>query len=220
MSAGTPAKKNAVYTFYIGLVSQANVNILQANPTIAAGDFKVSTDASALGNPGTLPSVSPASSKAVLVTLSAAEMNGDDIVLIASDAAGAEWCDLIVHIKTSTRNTDDLAFPSVSGRGLDVSTGGEAGVDWANVGSPTTTVGLSGTTVKTATDVETDTQDLQARTPAALVGGRIDASVGAMAAGVVTAAAIADNAIDAAALAADVVTELDANDGVTSADNY
>ena len=42
-----------------------------------------------------------------------------------------------------------------------------------------------------ATDLETDTQDLQARVPAALVGGRIDASVGAMAANVVTAAATA-----------------------------
>lgn len=51
--------------------------------------------------------------------------------------------------------------PTVAGRTLDVSTGGEAGLDWANVGSPTTTVGLSGTTVKTATDVETDTQDIQ-----------------------------------------------------------
>lgn len=46
-------------------------------------------------------------------------------------------------------------MPTTVGRTLDVSAGGEAGVDWANVGSPTTTVGLSGTTVKTATDVET-----------------------------------------------------------------
>jgi hypothetical protein len=60
--------------------------------------------------------------------------------------------------------------PTIEGRELDVSAGGEAGVDWANVGSPTTTVGLSGTTVKTATDVETDTQDIQARLPAALTG--------------------------------------------------
>src|SRR3990167_3434781 len=52
---------------------------------------------------------------------------------------------------------------TVDNRTLDVSAGGEAGVDWANVGSPTTTVGLSGTTVKTATDVETDTADIQSR---------------------------------------------------------
>lgn len=58
--------------------------------------------------------------------------------------------------------------PTTAGRTLDVSATGEAGIDWANVGSPTTVVGLSGTTVKTATDVETDTQDIQARLPAAL----------------------------------------------------
>lgn len=37
--------------------------------------------------------------------------------------------------------------PTTAGRTLDVSAGGEAGVDWANVGSPTTTLNLSGTTV-------------------------------------------------------------------------
>lgn len=59
-------------------------------------------------------------------------------------------------------------------------------------------------------DVETDTQDIQSRLPAALVSGRIDASVGAMAAGVVTAAAIATDAIDADALAADAIAEINA----------
>jgi len=83
--------------------------------------------------------------------------------------------------------------PTTAGRTLDVAAGGEAGVDWANVGSPTTVQGLSGTTIKTATDVEADTQDIQARLPAALVSGRIDASVGAMAADVLTAAAIASD---------------------------
>lgn len=48
---------------------------------------------------------------------------------------------------------------------------GYAGVDWGQVINPTTTVGLSGTTVKTATDVETDTADIQSRLPASLTGG-------------------------------------------------
>lgn len=37
--------------------------------------------------------------------------------------------------------------PTVAARTLDVSAGGEAGVDWANIGGPTTTNNLSGTTV-------------------------------------------------------------------------
>lgn len=45
-------------------------------------------------------------------------------------------------------------------------------------------------TAQTAGDVMADTNDIQTRLPAALVGGRIDASVGAMAANVVTAAAV------------------------------
>ncbi|MGH8743381.1 MAG: hypothetical protein ACREUY_03795, partial [Burkholderiales bacterium] len=49
--------------------------------------------------------------------------------------------------------------------------------------------------------VQTDTDDIQARLPAALVGGRMDSSVGAMASGVLTAAAIASDAITAAKIA-------------------
>src|SRR3990167_131630 len=44
-------------------------------------------------------------------------------------------------------------LPTISGRQLDVSAGGEAGVDWANVGSPTTAVGLSCTTTFSVTSV-------------------------------------------------------------------
>lgn len=111
------------------------------------------------------------------------------------NAGGSAWATAIANldVAVSTR----LA-PTTAGRTLDVSTGGEAGVDWANIGSPTTTVNLSGTTVKTATDVETDTADIQGRLPAALVSGRIDASVGA----------VASNAITAAALAADAGAEI------------
>ncbi|MFA5058722.1 MAG: hypothetical protein WC485_11455, partial [Opitutaceae bacterium] len=38
--------------------------------------------------------------------------------------------------------------PTTAGRTLDVSSGGEAGLDWANIGSPTTAQNLSGTSTK------------------------------------------------------------------------
>lgn len=51
--------------------------------------------------------------------------------------------------------TDNIAImgpmpmiPTVAGRTLDVSTTGEAGLDWANIGSPTTAQTLSGTSTK------------------------------------------------------------------------
>lgn len=139
---------------------------------------------------------------------------------------GADPTDLVDQV--SARITDDLAFPNTSGRGMDVTAGGEVGIDWANVGSPTTTLNLSGTTVKTATDVETDTVDIQGRLPAALVSGRMDASVGAMAANVltataiaadaITAAKIADGAIDAATFAAGAITAAVIATGAIDAD--
>jgi hypothetical protein len=184
--------------------------------------------------------------------------------------------------------------PTTAGRTLDVSSGGEAGIDFANIGSPTTTVNLSGTTIKAVTDrvtantdewngvtvtgmplptssytspptaatiadavwdeaigdhlaagstgaalnaagsagdpwtttlpgsytgsqagkilsdilidtgttlqgeldgIQADTEDIQSRLPAALVSGRIDANVGAMSANVLTASALAADAV-------------------------
>lgn len=190
MASYVPAKYGAEYIFYVGLDSVATAGAFQSNPTVAAGDFKISKDGGTLANLTTLPTVTPASGKMVKITLSATEMSADNVTVIASDAAGAEWRDLIVNIQTAARQIDDLAYPTTSGRSIDVTTGGEVGIDWANIGSPTTTVNLSGTTVKTATDVEADTQDIQSRIPAALVGGRIDANVGAIS----SDATAADNA--------------------------
>lgn len=74
-----------------------------------------------------------------------------------------------VNTEADTALSDYGALkPTVAGRTLDVSAGGEAGIDLANVGSPTTTLNLSGTTIKTATDVETDTANIQTRLPTAL----------------------------------------------------
>ena len=47
--------------------------------------------------------------------------------------------------------------PTAAGRTLDVSTGGEAGLDWANIGAPTTTQNLSATTISTSQTVATVT---------------------------------------------------------------
>lgn len=49
--------------------------------------------------------------------------------------------------------------PTIPGRTLDVSTGGEAGLDWANVGSPSTVVSLSSTTVATINTISNSGSD-------------------------------------------------------------
>jgi hypothetical protein len=95
-------KKNAGFILYVGLQSQAAATtLLQVNPTIAAGDFKVSIDGGAFANLATLPVVTPAGGRSVKITLSAAEMNGDNIFLQCVDAAGAEWCDLAINVQTT-----------------------------------------------------------------------------------------------------------------------
>lgn len=89
-------------------------------------------------------------------------------------------------------------------------------VDWGSQSVLPTTIGnvsnLDATVSSRASasalaTVQADTDDVQARLPAALVGGRMDASVGAMAANVMTAAAAA----------ADLTTELQANLALASA---
>lgn len=101
-------KKNTEYIFYISLVSQADTKIFQANPTIAAGDFKVATDDGSPANPGTIPAVDGDFTKRVKVTLSTSEMNGDNITFICSDAAGSEWCDLTVNLQTTAEQIDSV----------------------------------------------------------------------------------------------------------------
>ena len=109
MATYVPAKKNTAYTFYVGLTSQADGRVLQANPTLAAGDVKVAIDDGAPANLGTLPVVDADFTKRVKVVMTAAEMNGDNITIIFSDATGAEWADLIVNIQTSATQIDGIA---------------------------------------------------------------------------------------------------------------
>jgi hypothetical protein len=81
--------------------------------------------------------------------------------------------------------------PTTAGRTLDVSAGGEAGIDWANIGSPATAQNLS------ATNIDVDQ-----------VVASVSGAVGSVGAGGITAASFAADAITAAKLAADVTTEL------------
>ena len=108
MSFVTP-KKNTEFIFYVSLISQANTKIMQVNPTLAVGDFKVATDDGAPGYLTTIPIVDADFTKRVKVTLSADEMNGDNITVIASDAADDEWCDLTVNLQTTITQIDGLA---------------------------------------------------------------------------------------------------------------
>lgn len=102
-------------------------------PTVAARKLDVSATGEAgldwanIGSPTTV------------VNLSATNIDTDQVV---ASIAGTTLANLDVAVSTR------LA-PTVAARTLDVSAGGAAGVDWANVETPGSTVGLSATTIST-----------------------------------------------------------------------
>jgi hypothetical protein len=97
-----PVKKNEDFQIRIALENFAALGEFKANPTIAAGDFKVDIDGAGFANLSVLPSVSPAGSVAVLVTLPAAEMNGDVITFTAIDQTSPkEWRDFFFSMPTT-----------------------------------------------------------------------------------------------------------------------
>jgi len=105
----------STFTFGVGLVSQADTRLLQANPTIAAGDFQRSVNGGAFGNLTNLPTVTPAGGTRVEIVLSAAETTaagaGGEIWVRWIDAAGAEWCDgyTSLRVHTAELDTPDIA---------------------------------------------------------------------------------------------------------------
>ena len=135
MATYVPAGRGLAFVTYIGLPSVASADIFQVNPTIAAGDFLVSKDGGATANLTTLPTVTPAGGKMVKISLSATEMTADNVTVVCSDAAGGEWRDVIFNIPTAARQIEDLAFPTVSGRSIDVDVSGGVEMGTAAVGS-------------------------------------------------------------------------------------
>ena len=98
-----PPKKGEDFLIRIALGDNAIAGSFKITPTIAAGDFQVDTDGAGFGNLGTIPAVSPAGTCAVLITLSAAEMNGDVITIRGVDQTSPkEWADFFLSIPTTS----------------------------------------------------------------------------------------------------------------------
>lgn len=99
-------QRGVQYTFVIALTDSGGAFL--TDPTLAAGDFRVSIDGAAYANLMNTPVVSPSGSPAVFVTLTATEMDGDNIIVWGVDQAGAEWSDVFVAIETSSIWTQEL----------------------------------------------------------------------------------------------------------------
>lgn len=121
---GSP-KKNTAYTFYVALTNSINGQF-QVNPTIAVGDFKVSTSGGAFVNLATLPVVEPAGSISVKISLSQSEMNANKIMVQCIDVAGSEWAEEVFFIDADDVNIDEIVRSTTPANTLNVSAAGRA----------------------------------------------------------------------------------------------
>ncbi len=97
-----PPVKNEDFVIRVALEDYANPGNFKSNPTIASGDWKVDKDGGGLSNLSTLPSVDPASSVLVKITLSSTEMNADVVTVVGVDQTNPkEWADFVLTIPTS-----------------------------------------------------------------------------------------------------------------------
>lgn len=97
-----PPKKGEDFVIYITLEDYANPGNWKSNPTIAAGDFKISKDGGAFANLATLPTVTPASGVSVYIILSSTEMNADNVLVVWQDQTSPkEWSDGSLTILTT-----------------------------------------------------------------------------------------------------------------------
>lgn len=100
-------KRNTAFTAFIALSATGSTDF-QAAPTLAAGDFQVSTDSGALVNLATLPVVAPAGSVIVQVDLTAAEMDGNSVNVVGIDVAGAQWEDILLTFDLGVAVVDTI----------------------------------------------------------------------------------------------------------------
>lgn len=102
MANTNPPKRAQAFSFRGGFPDLATPGRLKSSATLAAGDFKFDKDGGGLNNMGTLPSVSPAASKAILFTFDTTEMTADMVTIVASDqTAPPEWPDFVQCILTT-----------------------------------------------------------------------------------------------------------------------
>lgn len=113
MSTADPVRGLAL-TLHVPLGDRANPGQFKANPTLAAGDVKVSKDGGAFANLTTLPDVHPAAGIMVRIQLTASEMDADEVIVQFRDAAGDEWTDKVIAIQTRAHTLDETYAAAVA----------------------------------------------------------------------------------------------------------
>jgi len=199
--ADWPVKKNAAFTVTFPIYDNDGDLVSSA----AALDSEIDKDAGGFID-ATNEATEVGASGIYKLLLTSTEANAD-IVTTITKTSTTDAKTAVNVMYTATRQLVDLAFPTVSGRSVDVTAGGEVGLDLDNASGAlgTTnydafflTAGLLSTDAITAAKIAAD-----AIGASEIANGAIDAAT--FAAGAIDATAIANAAIDAATFAAGAI---------------
>jgi len=103
MANVNPPVKAQAWAFDVELEDYANPGLFKANPTLAAGDVKISKDNGAEANLASLPTVSPAGSRIVSGVTTGTEMDADKVTITLHDqTVPPEWADYSLSIATQS----------------------------------------------------------------------------------------------------------------------
>lgn len=103
MANVNPPVKNQAWSCLICLEDMSNPGSFKNSPTIAASDFKYSIDDGAFATAEITVTVDPAATESVKISMTAAGMNGDVILIKGQDqTTPKEWADIAICILTTT----------------------------------------------------------------------------------------------------------------------
>ena len=199
--ADWPVKKNAAFTVTFPIYDNDGDLVSSA----AALDSEVDKDAGGFID-ATNEATEVGASGIYKLLLTSTEANAD-IVTTITKTTTTDAKTAVNVMYTATRQLLDLAFPTTTGRSIDVTAAGEVGLDLDNTSGALgtsnydaffLTAGLLATDAVTAAKIAAD-----AIGASEIANGAIDAAT--FAAGAIDAAAIANSAIDAATIAAGAI---------------
>ncbi len=162
-------KQGVAATIVFPLLTAASAT-RKSGATLAAGDFKICRHTGGawdVSNPDTATPTEVGSTGLYALPLTATELTPDDqqypIVLACHDVAGAEWDDQAIIMRVFDRDVEDLTFPAISGRSLDVDADGKVLLQPSQTGVTIPTV-TTLTNAPTGMALEASVQAVKAKT--------------------------------------------------------
>lgn len=198
VKTGTAGAKTTPIVMYPEEVGDFRADVVQVSgDTTAADNAEAFFDGTGYaGTNNVIPTVTTTTTATNVTTVNGLAANVITAASMAADAS-AEIADAVWDEDATGHQTQGTFGQAIGDPVADADT------IWGLVNTNLDATVSSRASSAALATVQADTDDIQTRLPAALVSGRMDSSVGAVATGAITAAAIADGAIDRATFAAD-----------------